>query len=304
MVYQFFSEFEYDEDVNGAVMSLILNGFVTKYSRELSCNYHEKSKDYRRPRAKTGLNKTEFYTELCAYIPEIQAFRQGEKINIDPDDYFSISILADSILFIFQNITDIKEIGRDFFSKDCYEFIDGTVKKSMFREEINQLLERNNLSYHLTIEGVFERKLDENFQFIIDFLMPDVEDGIDNLIEESKKLIASYEEKKRKLGLEKIIDAFQRTKSLYAQEQSHLKKSVERLVTNVAEEHVPFREFTNTIMKAITDLSNSAEIRHTERYQSALQSEKQRDYLYQITLLTVRLLIIGYKETEESIVES
>lgn len=298
MVYQFYSEFEYSDEVNGTVLSQILNGFVTKYSRELSKTYHEKSADYNRPEAKIGLDRGNFYTELCTYIPDIQPMRRGTNIEVDLFIQYPISMLADSAMFLFQNLSDIEEIGTDFYSKACYEFVGGIVKRSEFVVEVNQLLERNHLNYYLDNNGSFSRKVSDDFNELLDLPVPTVETGINNLIQDSKQLIRSYDVDNRKLGLEKMIDAFQRTKSLYAQNQDEIRASVTKLQENVSEGHERFHSFVNSIMSSITSIANNAEIRHTEVYQDALQSEKQRDYLFQVTLLTINLLLTGYNETE------
>ncbi|AUC91921.1 hypothetical protein [Streptococcus suis] len=298
MVYQFYPDTEYSDEVNGTVLSQVLNSFVTKYSRELSKIYHEKSEDYNRPETKIGLDRDNFYTELCAFIPDIQPMRRGTKIEFDLFIQYPISMLADSVMFLFQNLSDIEEIGTDFYSKECYKFVGGTVKRNEFVAEVNQLLERNHLNYYLDNNGTFSRKVSDDFNELLDLPVPAVEAGIDNLIQDSKKLICSYEEGNRKLGLEKIIDAFQRTKSLYAQNQDEIRASVTKLQENVSEGHVKFQSFVDSIMTSITSIANNAEIRHTEVYQDALQSEKQRDYLFQVTLLTINLLLTGYNETE------
>lgn len=297
MVYQFYPDIEYSDEVNGTVLSQVLNGFVTKYSRELSKIYHEKSADFYRPEDKIGLDKNNFYTELCAYIPMIQRMRRGTSFEINSFTQFPISVLADCVMFLFQNLSDIEEKGTDFYSKSCYDFVDGTAKKEEFTAEVNQMLERNNLNYYLDGNGKFSRVISADFTELLDLPVPTVEIGIDNLIQDSKKLIRSYEEVNRKLGLEKIIDAFQRTKSLYAQNQDDVLASVKKLQENVSEGHENFQSFVDSIMLSINKIANIAEIRHTEVYQDALQSEKQRDYLFQVTLMTINLLLKGYNET-------
>lgn len=293
MVYEFYTLDGYVEEVKGDLINALLKTLVNKYSKQLSKNHHVKSKDKNMPYAKVGLDKRAFFSELALYI---QNFRLGDSFKVEESAYYNIADLADSLVFMYQNLSDIEDLGPDFFSEECYGFIRGENSKHEFQEDVNQILERNGLNFHLNKEGKFVRNITEDFHDLLNVEAPSINSNLEKLLADSKDEIVSHQKSVRENGLEKIIDAFQHVKSLYAGEQDEIRGLVKKLIDNVSIDHEEFSEFLNEIMSQITNLSNSASIRHKEKYQNPLVTDIQVDYLYQITLSTINILLVGYSE--------
>lgn len=134
--------------------------------------------------------------------------------------------------------------------------------RAKFRDEVNQILARGGTTYELTPTGQIQRiGAPEVRQQLID-LRPDTGDVIlDGLIVEARALYMSHRSSDRKIGLEKLWDAFERLKTIEIP-GGDKKSSVARLLKHIPDE--PVRTMIEDEMIALTNVGNSFNLRHHE----------------------------------------
>lgn len=87
---------------------------------------------------------------------------------------------------------------------------------------------------------------------------------LDDLIIEARERYLSHKEDERRIGLEKLWDAFERLKTIepLPDGKSDKKASVKQLLSRITNE--PLREVVENDMGALTDVGNKFRIRHHE----------------------------------------
>lgn len=146
-----------------------------------------------------------------------------------------------------------------------------------FREEVNQMLSRGRAAYEMNSSLQVQRFGTPEVRQVLTDLTPDTGDSaLDELLIDSRTLFMSYREGDRKLGLEKLWDAFERLKTIEIP-RGDKKASAERLLAHVSDE--PFRELLAAEMLVLTKIGNDFNLRHHETGKHPVQPEAY-DYLY------------------------
>lgn len=94
---------------------------------------------------------------------------------------------------------------------------------------------------------------------------------------ESKIYISKKDYDEKKIGLEKIWDAFERLKTI---EDSNKKKSINQIISIITNDNQKLADMINTEFKELTEIGNTYFIRHSETSQNKLPNEYFIEYLY------------------------
>lgn len=105
----------------------------------------------------------------------------------------------------------------------------------------------------------------------------DTEEELNNLIIESKIYISKDSYNEKKIGLEKIWDAFERMKTI---KETDKKNSINTIISHITKDDKKMAEMIHAEFKTLTDIGNSYSIRHSETFQKKLPNEHFIEYLY------------------------
>jgi hypothetical protein len=102
---------------------------------------------------------------------------------------------------------------------------------------------------------------------------------LDDLIIEARRRYLSYKEDERRIGLEKLWDAFERMKTIepLTEGKSNKKASANKLLTYINDK--PLRDVVQKDMEALTNVGNEFRIRHHETDKHAVPVDGH-DYLF------------------------
>lgn len=137
-----------------------------------------------------------------------------------------------------------------------------------FQGEVNELLGRGRVIYEfVSVDGTLQiqRMGTPEVRRLMADLQPNSGDKeLDDLITEARKRYLSHKEDERRIGLEKLWDAFERLKTIepLPDGKSNKKASAEQLLSRIANE--PLREVVEDDMGALTAVGNKFRIRHHE----------------------------------------
>ena len=80
--------------------------------------------------------------------------------------------------------------------------------------------------------------------------------------------------------MEKLWDAFERSKTYFVEEKIDKKNSMEQVLDKLCNGHKDFRELLNAECKALTEIGNKFQIRHFEKDKIAIEDANEIDYLF------------------------
>lgn len=109
-----------------------------------------------------------------------------------------------------------------------------------------------------------------------------------NLIHESKNYIKKKNFDEKKIGLEKIWDAFERLKTIKGSDK---KKSTNHLISIVSGDDKDILRLLNKEFADLTEIGNQYSIRHSETTQKKLPDNRFVEYLYFRMLSLVSLVL-------------
>lgn len=259
----------------------VFNGIISVYSefkKSMAFKFPDKD-DYGNLK---DINYGMFKERMLAVIPDFTVNTYGWISALEEGDDFDKYALLDFIEFCWENISDY-ELGRYGLI-----FSEGDTNKLKFADTINKIFERNGVGFRLNNKGEIERILPIQLDVLVrNYCHTGNDDELNKLIDESIKNIKKARIQDRQIAIEKLWDAFERIKTYYC---SKKKKSVEELITNVAETSVEFGELINVEMKELSDIGNNYRIRHHETNKIKIVSIKHIDYLFYRMMSMISLL--------------
>jgi len=147
-----------------------------------------------------------------------------------------------------------------------------------FVAEVDLLLQRNGMAFHLNPEGLARRILPGQLSDTLGWARFHTGDAeTDRLLETARKLILDPKLDSRQDALEKLWDAFERIKTLGGHDK---KASVEALLDRVAPPSSKMRLELTAEAKALTTIGNSFRIRHSEVMQEQIERAAIIDWLF------------------------
>ena len=203
--------------------------------------------------------------------------------------------LLDYVEFIAHNIrtiSNIKEYNDGSTAYEFQEYDDGLTAKD-FRDEINEIFDLGGVLYTLTDDNIIERitTIDEQISIEASNIEAIKEPGIKELIIESIELYKSPRPELHKFATEKIWDALERIKTVFAVEGLDKKQSVARLVEIIANGNDCYKALFNSEFTDLTSIGNTYRIRHHETNKIEIVDERYYDYFYSRCFALIALAI-------------
>lgn len=155
--------------------------------------------------------------------------------------------------------------------------------QKIFKKEVNKLLGRGGVIYEcVSVDDTLQiqRMGTPEVRRLMADLQPNSEDReLDDLIIEARERYLSHKEDERRIGLEKLWDAFERLKTIepLSGGKSNKKDSLNQLLAHIADK--PLRDVVEEDMKALTSVGNQFRIRHHETDKHVVPVEGY-DYLF------------------------
>ena len=202
--------------------------------------------------------------------------------DIEAQDINTYAVL-DLVEYIQHNIKDVRQIGNyhTYFKHYHYCIDDRGTNRKAFQEKINELFERNGLNYTLTDAGQIERVVPLPLNLIIHRVVHTKDIKLNELVSDAtgKMLLPKLED--RKLALEKLWDAFERSKTYFFDNgKVDKRKSVDRVLDKLSGNDTNFRQLLNDECLALTKIGNDYQIRHFEKGKIAIENSDEVDYLF------------------------
>ncbi len=115
------------------------------------------------------------------------------------------------------------------------------------------------------------------------------EEGLEKLIAESKYYIKKQNYDEKKIGLEKIWDAFERLKTIKGTDK---KESIKEIIANISNADDNIAKIIESEFKTLTEIGNNYSIRHSETSQFQLTDSYMIEYLY-FRMLSLISFVLG-----------
>ena len=203
-------------------------------------------------------------------------------IDIEAQDINTYAVL-DLVEYIHHNIKDVRKIGNyhTFFKHYHYCIDDKGSNRKAFQEKINELFERNGLNYTLTDIGQIERVVPLPLNLIIHRVVNTKDPELNRLVSDAAGKIRLPKLEDRKLALDKLWDAFERSKTYFLEDgKGDKRKSVDRVLDKLSGNDTNFRQLLNDECLALTKIGNDYQIRHYEKGKIAIENSYEIDYLF------------------------
>lgn len=164
---------------------------------------------------------------------------------------------------------------------DAIELFARHSKSEDFEAGINAILKLNGIMLKLS-SGKIVDALDVR---ISQSSLGDVEEaGLKGLLQEAVKY---HDENNMQIAVEKLWDAFERLKTYYHPRMDK-KKSVNKIVNEMADNREEFRKLFDEEFKKLTEIGNNFRIRHHETDKCDIQDSRHFGYFYQRCLLLIK----------------
>ena len=164
-------------------------------------------------------------------------------------------------------------------------------------EEVNRLLARAGIGFELAPEGYVRRLLPEPLGGLIRTTLFRTGDReTDELLDMAVALIVSPDARRRQDALEKLWDAFERTKTL--EPGCDKKAQANALLARATAGSGPhFQAMVQAEAKALTDIGNQFRIRHSETDKEDVREAAGVDYLFFRMFVFTRYLLLSTGRT-------
>ena len=215
--------------------------------------------------------------------------------NVQPYVPATASAL-DLVQFCYRHVAqpNHEDTIHRYFGHHHLDF-DRQTGRDNFRSQINRIFARNGLAYELRADGSVERLappvLRESLRSAI-FNTGD--EGLDSLLDIARHKFLSHDPNTRRESLEKLWDAWERLKTL---ESTNKPLSIQTLLDRVASEPT-YRGVFETEARALTNIGNDFQIRHSEVGKVPIGDEAQVDYLFH-RLFAFMFLILEKNSSRE-----
>jgi len=239
-------------------------------------------------RGNAGCNRANLETMMKAYHviwpPDQKDYwRRGEDEEVPSDGQ-----IFDLIEFSYEHISE--PTAHDFhsyFGHSHYSY-DQKGGRQKFEAEVNRLLERNGMAFHLE-HGEMNRLAPAVLQETLAQTTFKTGDKIlDELLETSRNKFLNRSLDVRRESLEKLWDAWERLKTI---EPGRDKKASTKALLDKVSAEPAFREVIETEAKELTEVGNQFMIRHTETNKVPITTSGHIDYLFSRMFALVVLVL-------------
>lgn len=216
----------------------------------------------------------------------VNVFDEGNTIQFTND-------VLDLIEFVYQYIVDVEQdIYLERQRINAFKFLNTDYSQNKFRVDVNQIFSRNHIAYVLGADGYVRRKVDEVSSSLLSEVVSS-EHTIETFMNEAKTKFLNPDLNERKLGLERLWDAFERIKTKYENSALSIDKraSVEKLIKDVTTICPNMFNTINAEANELTSIGNNYRIRHSEMNKIEINDSKLIDYLFFRMYSLMNLLI-------------
>jgi len=210
---------------------------------------------------------------------------------LTPDAVPSPLAMFDLIQFCYQSVA--KPIIRSvhtYFGHSHFDF-DPVEGRAIFRNDVNRVFSRNGIAYELTAEGGIVRigpaVLREE---LLRFTFSTGDGDLDRMLEAARKKFLAPDLNVRNDALEKLWDAWERIKTLELPGAANKLASATKLL-NKASTEPGFRQDLEDEARALTNLGNTFQIRHSETDKTPIQRSEHVDFLFHRLFAMIRLVL-------------
>lgn len=224
-----------------------------------------------------GMDNHQFADAMRAEIPAFSEVREVWEIrNSDMPDMMA---MFDLLEFCWVSIGKPIAGGPHSYYRHHHLTFDKGVGQSEFKDDVNRIFSRNGLAYTMNEQGMIERivpAIAGNALSQAVFYTGDAD--LDELLETARKKFLSPDEIEHRDALEKLWDAWERVKTLDANDK---KVGAKKMLDDSAGFSQPrFRELLEAEARNLTRAGNQLRIRHSEMDQERLTKPEQVDYLF------------------------
>ncbi len=198
-------------------------------------------------------------------------------------------LVLDFVEFCYRFVAKpIQGSYHDFFSHHHLIF-DVEAGKRQFRDDVNRIFARNGVAFELGPDGQIVRLAPPILGASLSEALFQTGDAtLDQMLEDSRLKFLSPDPKIRREALERLWDCWERIKSLDA--PGNKKQSVATLLDKAAREPT-FRALLENEARALTDIGNSLQIRHSEVTQTTITDSMHVDYLFHRLFSMIQLVL-------------
>ncbi len=219
-----------------------------------------------------GCDEQQLRLALVSEIPEIEWPLRADQMQ-------PTLVVLDLLEFCFRAVGKPQPYYFHSYWGHSHLSFDAEAGQANFREDINRIFSRNELSYELEDAGSVVRVAQEILRRDLTSTVFQTGDKeLDSLLETARIKFLDPESNIRRESLEKLWDAWERLKTIETPVIDK-KASVAALLMRVAPEP-SFREKLNNEANELTTIGNSFRIRHSETKQVSLQMNEHVDYLF------------------------
>ena len=226
---------------------------------------------------------------LLGHIPDAASFFQYGLTG--PVDVPPTLVVLDIIEFCLARIALPHQHRYHEGGRHHHLTFDRDAGRARFREEINTILGRNGIAFELSDSGDVRRLgplgLREPLQTAV-FSTGD--QSLDTLLEEARRRFLDPNVVERKVGLDKLWDAYERIKTL---EDSNKAVGTQKILDKASDPAASpkLRAALEEDAKALTKLGNELLIRHHEVTREPVREPEQLDYLFGRLFSLVHLML-------------
>lgn len=280
----------------------VWNGIVSVFEEFKSKNsFSEKFSEFCYDNGRVcGFDNKLFESRIKTEIPNIELpilIKQeeaGYSFGVDeedkPNNVIDKYVTLDFIEFCYKNIKEaVQEDFHDFFKHYHLSFNDSKTLQKNFKDKINQIFERNEIVFYINENGQINRTISKTMQPLINKIYNTNDKRLNELIKlaHDKFILPKVED--RIHALEKIWDAFERTKTYYIDKNK--KKSILELIQLVVNGNTEFEKLINEECATLTQIGNDYQIRHFETDKIEITDNKHIDYLFYRIVSIIHLFL-------------
>jgi hypothetical protein len=151
----FFSDNELGkkELISEEIESNVYNAIVGIFNKYEIC-FSQYFPKYNNNNYIVGTDRRALLTNIKGYIPTLESINTVYEWDI-PNKY----TVLDFIQYCYKHISDVVPYDTDYYGKTTYIVKETEHKKELFRNEINQLFERNQIVFYIDSDGSIKRQL-------------------------------------------------------------------------------------------------------------------------------------------------
>ena len=209
--------------------------------------------------------------------PEISQNWQTKEWTRNYDQY----AILDLAEFVYKNAKDYEGVKEHkFYGHTHICFNKKWYAKGNFRYKLNELFEKTGLLYHMNDDGEIERVVSN--EAVLSQLKEESSHSDDHSLKELIGSAISFYLKPDisniQIALEKIWDAFERIKTIYADLEKN--ESADKLIEVVSNGEENYKKLLLNEFNQLTIIGNNFRIRHHETNKIEIVDNRHKEYLF------------------------